>query len=588
MESSDHMKTGRDLKSQKSKDQYSSLSFMRKNALAVAALLLTATLLHAQSNVQVKTVDLNANGKTKSSRLVTSDFNAATGESRLTFVKTVCDGDETRGYNSKSFTARDIIYNFEHLHFDRDFSFKKLDTEQINGLQNAIMKYPVNGKDFILNSYYGYVPGANAKGGWLGQFEYAVKMYATSRDGFFYCDQVIEAQKTGLEIPYPAESAVFNHTTMDGVFVLTQNSQTETTVNIRYYDHSGNSKAQTSMKFDYAIALKGTVLKNEKGGEDIIVIAQPTGKYNKYGIKVEKVKADPLEFEYIRIDGTTAQVKERFTFKAVSTQWYPEEAMEHNGAVYLFGPAAAKVKLSEYHFGGIMTTEGGSFQNWLRIDELENYQFIKVKGGKTEYVKSLTPDQMAAVSTVVPGAKGSNSPSGFFRLQEMKFVDDALFITGQNLTMGKEGDNRKQEFIMMINGSGDLTNLYYVPKSNYANSDLFVAPDKKSMYWAIYDYSEHEVHAYRKIPVQIITGFVKGGDDHAMVGKRKIDDGPMLQLVRFDLTNRTAGPLETFGKDEYTLFDESPVLYANDKEVVFLGLAGKVKERVTKVITLKF
>jgi hypothetical protein len=36
------------------------------------------------------------------------------------------------------------------------------------------------------------------------------------------------------------------------------------------------------------------------------------------------------------------------------------------------------------------------------------------------------------------------------------------------------------------------------------------------------------------------------------------------------------------------LFDESPVLYANDKEVVFLGLAGKVKERVTKVITLKF
>jgi hypothetical protein len=231
---------------------------MKKNMLALGALLLATTnLLLAQSNVQVKTVDLNANGKTKSSKLVTSNFDNTTGESRLTFVKTVCEGDETRGFNSKSFTARDIAYNFEHLHFDRDFNFKNLELEQIKGLQNAIMKYPVNGKDFILNSYYGYVPGANAKGGWLSQYEYAVKMYANTRDGFFYCDQVIEAQKTGLEIPYPAESAVFNHTTMDGAIVLTQNSQTETTVNIHYYDHSGKSKAQSSMKFDYAIALKG-------------------------------------------------------------------------------------------------------------------------------------------------------------------------------------------------------------------------------------------------------------------------------------------------------------------------------------------
>jgi hypothetical protein len=562
---------------------------MRKNIVAVAAFLFTATnLLQAQSNVQVKTVDLNANGKTKSSKLVTSDFNATTGESKLTFVKTVCDGNETQGYNSRTFTAKDIIYNFEHLHFDRDFGFQKLEQEQIKGLNNAIVKYPVNGKGFDLTSNYGYVTGANQKGGWLSQYEYVVNMYASARDGFFFCDQRIEAQKTSLEVPFPAEGAIFNHSTMDGVIVLTQNSQTETTLNIRLYDHSGDKKAESSMKFDYAIALKGIVLKNEAGGEDIIVIAQPTGKYNKYGIKVEKVKADPLEFEYIRIDGTTTNVKERFTFKAVSTQWYPETVVEHNGAVHVLGPAAAKVKLSDYHFGGIMTTEGLSFQNYLRIDELENYQFIKAKGGKAEYVKSLTPDQMAAASTLVAGAKGGNSPSGFFRLQEMKFVDDALFITGQNLTMGKEGDNRKQEFIMMINGSGDLTNLFYVPKSNYANSNMFVAPDKKSMYWAIYDYSEHDVHAYRKIPVQIITGYVKGGDDKAMVGKRKIDEGPLLQIVRFDLTNKTAGPLETFGKDEYTLFDESPVLYANDKEVVFLGLAGKVKERVTKVITLNF
>jgi hypothetical protein len=346
---------------------------------------------------------------------------------------------------------------------------------------------------------------------------------------------------------------------------------------------------ESSFKVDYGFAMKGLTLKNEKGGEDIVLIIQPTAKYSKYGIKVDKVKTNPLEFEYIRVDGKTMQVKERASFNAVSTQWVPEYLVESNDAVYVFGQAAAKVKMNDYHFGGILTIEGLKFQNYIRVEELVNYQFIKVKNGAIAYVTNLTPADMAGVEKLIEGAKGKNKASGYFRKQEIKVIDDKIYLTGQNTKIGKSGDERSQEFMMMIDEKGKLTNLFYVPKSNYANSNMFITPDKKTMYWAIYDYSKYSIYATRFIPTQIgVTGTLIGGDDHAFDQKRKIDEGPELQIVKIDLTSTTAGPLEIFGKDEYTLFDEVPVLYSNDKEVVFIGVAGKIKERQSKIIKLTF
>lgn len=113
--------------------------------------------------------------------------------------------------------------------------------------------------------------------------------------------------------------------------------------------------------------------------------------------------------------------------------------------------------------------------------------------------------------------------------------------------------------------------------------------DKKTMIWAIYDYSNYEIQATKMKPVQISAiGFLEGGTDHTFLGARKNDDGPELQLVKFDLSNNTPSPLQICGKDEYTLFDDTPVLYSNENEVVFFGVAGKNKERVAKVIEAKF
>jgi hypothetical protein len=41
------------------------------------------------------------------------------------------------------------------------------------------------------------------------------------------------------------------------------------------------------------------------------------------------------------------------------------------------GQSAAKVEMMDYYFGGMMTIEGGNFQNYLRIDELEKFSNTK-------------------------------------------------------------------------------------------------------------------------------------------------------------------------------------------------------------------
>lgn len=585
METSDHSKNREKPKSQKSRTNHQNIKKVKKKLSFL--LFAIPCSIFAQSNVEVKTVDLNANGKSKTSKIVKASYDNENG-AKLTFVNINCDGNTSVGGSSVTFSAKELDYDFEHLLFDKDFNFKNIEKEKIYGLNNTLPKYPVLGQDYLINSIFHYLPGANAKGGWLDQYSLGVKTIAMDKGAYFACDQKIVPQKESVQISFPSESILFSHSTMEGVYLLTQNSQSETTVNVRYFDHSGNQKQNSSFSFNYGMCSKVNVLKNENGGLDLIVIAQPTDKYSKYGIKIDKIKSNPLEFEYIRIDGSNLKLKERFTFSALSTQWYPESVIENNGAVYVLGSASKKVKLSEYHFGGIMTTEGSSFQNWLRIDELENYQFIKIKGGKAEYVKSYTPDQMINSQSLVNGSKGSNNPNGYFRLQEIKILYDKLFITGQNSSMGKDGDERKQEFMMLIDDKGELNKLFFVPKSNYSNSNMFFSPDNKSVYWAIYDYSNYTVRASKSIPVQVIAGgFLIGGDDRIITSKRKIDDGPLLQIVKIDLTNNTAGDLETFGKDEYTLFDECKILYSNETEVTFLGLSGNVKDRTAKIIRLK-
>lgn len=542
----------------------------------------------AQIPLDVKTIDLSANGKNKRSRFVIANFNKDSKEIKLTFNTTDCEAEA----GGSTVTFYGVNYNFEHLKFDENFQFKTLEKESVMGLGKALEIAPVLGKDFDIKEPFGYVNGANKNGTSLNQMEYNVQLYAKTGSTGNFCSQKIGTKKTGVQIPLVGEGALYNHPRVEDVVSIAYQSATGSeavTVNVRLFGHDGAEKLKTSFDLAYKnfAALTNKVVK-EDGSIDYVMLLQPTSAWNKYGVKVAQTKNNPQEFEYIRIDGKTLQAKERFTFTAPNTQWYVEKIVEQDGALYLLGQSSNKIEMTGYAYGSFSIIEAGDFGNMVRIDKLPNYQIMKVKDGKMEYINAITPADMAKVQTAIVGTKGSNEPNGYFRMQELKFVNGKMYITGQYNKPGTL-DERKQEFMMIVNESGKVSNLFFVPKKNYANSNMFVSGDKKTMIWAIYDYSNYEILATKMKPVQISTiGFLEGGTDHTFMGARKNDDGPELQLVKIDLSNNTPSALQICGKEEYTLFDDTPVLYSNDTEVVFFGVAGKNKERVAKVIKAKF
>lgn len=560
---------------------------MKRTILCTLALGVLIQSAFAQFELEVKKVELSGNGKSKQARLVSSEYDVATKKTNLLYSYTTCEGDQTSDASYRYFEADGLAYNFEKMSFDANFNFLNLDKSNVSGLANALKVAPVLGPDFNIASPYGYVIGANREGSWLTQHKLYTKVVSTSRNGLFYCNEVIQARKGELMIPFPGESVMFNKTVANGVYVATQNSKAETTVNTGFFDHTGKKLVSGTFNVNYAFASIGFVLTKEDGGTDLVFILQPTQKYNKYGIKVDKLKANTLEFEYIRVDGKTMNVKERFTFQAKNSQWYVEHAIERNNAVYLFGPASTGAEPTPYGFGGFSAIEG-KFDGFVSVDKLTNYQIAKIKAGKAEYVSSFTPADMQKTQSIVGGAKGKSNPTGYFRLQEIKFFNDRIFITGQGCKLSTPGDERYQTFMMMINEAGTLTNLFSIPKDKYANSNLFFSTDGNTLMWAVYDYSEYEIQASKKEQAGIKLGFYQKGDDHIFLGKRKNDDGPMLQLVRIDLTANKASALQNCGVEEYTLYDDYPVLYSSGSEVVFLGTSGKNKERFTNVIKVKF
>lgn len=542
---------------------------------------------YGQIALDVKTADLSANGKSNNARFVSA---AQTGdEIRLTFSSKSCAVNDL----GSVLEYEGSVFNFEHLVFDKQLRFKRLDKEIVTGMGKALAVAPVLGAGVEIKEPYGYWPGAGREGAWLDQYKYYPKIYATtgSKTSGPGCIEMLQAKKTDFKIPFTGEGYLYSYPSEEGITTITYTAVTGTEAvkaMCRIYSIDGKMKKETVIDIPYKnFAARFLRVAGVGGANDHIMILQPTTSWNKYGVKVAETKSNPLEFEYFRIDGKTLALKERFTFNAINSQWLVEQAVVHNGALYLMGQSSAKVKLTGYAYGPFPTSEGGNFQNAVRIDELENYQVMRVENGKMTGINAITPDDMEKVQQNISGGKDNNSPSGYFRFQEAKFANGNIYITGQNTSTGKEGDDRKEEFMLVLNASLKPERVFYVPKNNYSNSNMFLSADGKSMYWAIYDYSEFDVTASRKEPTQIKMGLVTGGNDHVITNKKKNDDGPMLQLAKIDLQNNTATTLQKCGVDDYTLLDECPVLYSNKEEVVFLGVSGGNKERVSKFITLK-
>ena len=185
---------------------------MKKTTLVLAMGLIISNAI-AQIPLDVKTIDLSANGKNKRSKFVTASLDNKTKELKLIFNTTDCEADQGKSI----VTFYGVNYNFEYLKFDENFQFKSLEKESVLGLGKALNIAPVLGRNFDIKEPFGYVNGANREGCWLNQMEYQVKLYANTGKYFNYCSQQIGTKKTGVQIPLTGEGALYNHPRVDDV-----------------------------------------------------------------------------------------------------------------------------------------------------------------------------------------------------------------------------------------------------------------------------------------------------------------------------------------------------------------------------------
>jgi hypothetical protein len=272
--------------------------------------------------------------------------------------------------------------------------------------------------------------------------------------------------------------------------------------------------------------------------------------------KSKQPTTQPLNYEYIRVDGQSFQIKERISFTSVYTKWMIEYAVEKDGALYLAGQC--KASKEDYN----------NFDMW-DLKTYNGFQAMKIENGKVAYVTGIDKLAAQAALKTVPGAKGkadisfvfkhpliNNNPSAF--QVEVNVVNGMLFISGQNMSgYGSKGAERGSIITMVFGKSGNLQAYLAKPEGAFSKSNVFFSADGNTMYWAI-----QNVDAYNDI--------YDDGNGGVLPKKYK-QLVNSLGVVKYDVAKNELGSWQDLTNEEWGVNFSNPVLYTSNSEIVFLG-----------------
>lgn len=148
--------------------------------------------------------------------------------------------------------------------------------------------------------------------------------------------------------------------------------------------------------------------------KSMVAIFAPSGMFK------TPAPENPLKFEYVRVD-KEAQILERFKFDSPSSYWRVADiTMNDNGEVYVYGEAS-KAK-NDKHFDKLTTTA-----------KFDNFQLMKVKDGKMEYLTSTGMDEFASKLKIPANMKKVDSYVGKkFEVGPLTMAGNGdVFISGQ-------------------------------------------------------------------------------------------------------------------------------------------------------------
>ncbi|MFN4235398.1 MAG: hypothetical protein ACK4IK_11390 [Bacteroidia bacterium] len=331
----------------------------------------------------------------------------------------------------------------------------------------------------------------------------------------------------------------------------------------RQFDENLNELNRLDLPFDYTPVFQNFTYKNNDQ-YDMILIAQSSNKGAPHPAfsKMHKEK-NPNQAELIYIDGKTLKVKHRIPFELPYSKWYKITMLTNNdNEVYFMGKCATDNKTAMNHI------------DW-GDKGLDNFQILKFKNGKIDWIKGVDAKGDAAKIKLVTGEKikGKSEKKIIIRTinpenaNEVVFLDDKFYIQGQVFN----GQSYVAEF---NSNTGDLLNYYVKPESIKAKQNLVFSKDKKSIYWLTYNFKNYNKYDSKTgvLTSDKIPGMIAG---ELFVSKLGVGTGnftPFTQLGKEEWLISYHEPviLDEYTADSFILYGRTIAKKAKNSELVLV------------------
>lgn len=561
-----------------------------------SAILLFSGLAQAQIPLTVKTLDQDALLEGRAWRMVDAGTDSSNGLPYITYGQPACDVDRKAG----TYTYNSVQWNFNKFFFDKELNYTHKEEKSFESSLASLDYAPIWGKTFVpmdgdMNISAGAVgviasmAGASASLGavdasFIGKNSVTVgmkgftptlavvKVYSKVISGAAMTNKPTAAQLNSCW-ETPASTVVlseplkevkgqkwymqFSNPRPGGghVFFATSgviNEPGKGHYIFRNYDENGAVIGEEVISFGYVPLTKTFALETDQPSKDYVIVSTSVNYKDKTGIPM----GEPLFAEFIRVDGNTLKVKERFSFQLATSGWAVEKAIEKEGAVYLMGPASAS------------TTERAEYLTYRTAKSYPNYQVAKIANGKAEYVNSISVADITSAIQQVPNIKGKATPSLLLTNNtSLKYwvFGGKIYVAGQQFEADKYGNATAfgTQVFAAIDEMGKLEAVYAKPETAISKSDVFFSKDKNIAYWATFDYKAYNT----------FTG--------AFISAKKYDFiAAELNLTKIDLKGKSIVSNQIFGSEEFSPIYDKELLFDSETHVAFnaQSLAKKAKD----------
>jgi len=362
----------------------------------------------------------------------------------------------------------------------------------------------------------------------------------------------------------------------------------ETTIDLKYIQ----------VKLFDGVAKQGDMDASDESFQgDWILVYAPMG-----GQGTKKWKGPvPINYTYMRIS-PQGEVKETINFTSKVTDWMVMDVYAKGDDIYIYGPGVAKNVDKKWQTAkGPTISHPGRGAGAVATDKkYENFQLVRIRGGKADFVSAPNLDDFEAKTQKPPAQKKPTIYRGKrFEVRGLDIGSNGdIFINGQNFVYGglykdmlmfhftKDGELKACYGLESTQKSGTLGKIadaagkasaalddesykiitYGQPDARRHPTDgnIFESKDGKSLYWMLFPvhHVDRAIHKESGILYENVTTIIYTPRKQIKMGKIDIASGKVDDFV-------------TFGNNEQFLIADNEYVEINGgKQLIFLG-AGK-------------